>query len=201
MIKIKQTIVVEGKYDKSKLSSFIDATIITTEGFDIFRDKEKLALLRRLARQDGIIVLTDSDRAGCLIRSHIAGAIPPQQITHVYIPDVFGKEHRKEKPSAEGKLGVEGLSSQVLLEAFQKAGIAVVNSLEREKAGRPVTKGDLMELGLAGGENSHLLRLNLQKKLGLPGRLNTNGLLRVLNQLYTYEEFLSVAQQMSVEKN
>ena len=123
MIRLKQTVIVEGRYDKARLSSLIDANILTTDGFDIFRDKRKLHTIRMLAEKDGIILLTDSDAAGFRIRGYLSGAVPPERITHVYIPDLFGKERRKAQPSAEGKLGVEGVPTKLLLEAFARAGI------------------------------------------------------------------------------
>ena len=122
MIRLKQTVIVEGRYDKARLSSLIDANILTTDGFDIFRDKRKLHTIRMLAEKDGIILLTDSDAAGFRIRGYLSGAVPPERITHVYIPDLFGKERRKNRPSAEGKLGVEGVPTKLLLEAFARAG-------------------------------------------------------------------------------
>ena len=193
MLKIKQTIIVEGRYDKAKLSSLIDANILTTDGFGIFRDKEKLHYIRALAQKDGIILLTDSDAAGFHIRSYISGAIPQEQIIQVYIPDIFGKERRKSQPSAEGKLGVEGIPTDLLLKAFQKAGIAVEGQPSPQKpCGRQVTRVDLMEWGLAGGENSFARRQQLLKKLQLPARMNAKALLKAINALYTYEEFLTL---------
>lgn len=190
MLKLKQAVVVEGRYDKAKLSALIDATIVTTDGFDVFRDREKLNYIRRLAEKDGIILLTDSDRAGFRIRSYLAGAIDPAKITHVYIPDLFGKERRKAAPSAEGKLGVEGIPDTLLLEAFRKAGISAEPSEDTSvPKGRPVTSADLMEWGFAGGESSFVNRQKLLKRLGLPSRLNAKGLLSAINALYTYEEF------------
>lgn len=190
MLKLKQAVVVEGRYDKAKLSALIDAIIVTTDGFDVFRDREKLNYIRRLAEKDGIILLTDSDRAGFRIRSYLAGAIDPAKITHVYIPDLFGKERRKAAPSAEGKLGVEGIPDTLLLEAFRKAGISAEPSEDiSTPKGRPVTSADLMEWGFAGGESSFANRQKLLKRLELPSRLNAKGLLSAINALYTYEEF------------
>lgn len=139
MIKLKQAVIVEGKYDKAKLSSLVDATIVTTDGFDVFRDREKLAYIRALAEKNGVIILTDSDAAGFRIRAHIAGAVDPEKITHVYIPDIFGKERRKTQPSAEGKLGVEGMPAGVLLDALRRAGVAVEgqDAPPRQSAPRP----------------------------------------------------------------
>lgn len=151
MLHLNQTIIVEGKYDKAKLASLVDANIITTDGFDIFRDKAKLNMIRALAARTGIIVLTDSDRAGFRIRQHISGALPKEQVTHVYIPDLTGKERRKPRPGAENLLGVEGIPDDILVAAFAKAGLIAQAAAVKE----PVTSADLMELGLSGGENSH----------------------------------------------
>ncbi|MEM1485545.1 DUF4093 domain-containing protein [Oscillospiraceae bacterium PP1C4] len=196
MLKIKQAVIVEGKYDKSKLSSLVDATIITTDGFDIFRDKEKLAMIRALAEKNGIVILTDSDAAGFRIRSHIAGAIDNTKITHVYIPDIFGKERRKEKPSAEGKLGVEGIPAELLLEALERAGITVEASSCKPENTHPVTRAELVQWGLSGGDNSFELRQRVLKKLGLPARMNTKAMLQVINSLYTYEEFVKLLEKL-----
>lgn len=184
MLKIKQAVIVEGKYDKIKLSSIIDAVIIQTNGFGIFKDKEKLELIRYYAKTTGIIILTDSDSAGFKIRSHIKGAVRSGRITNVYIPDVIGKEKRKLKPSAEGKLGVEGIDKKLILEAFEKAGICADEADERPK----ITKADLFELGLTGGKNSAELRKRLLERLGLPSLLTANGLLEVLNTMLSVEE-------------
>ena len=185
MIHIAQAIVVEGKYDKIKLSSILDAVILVTNGFRIFRDPEKMALIQYYARTTGVIVLTDSDRAGFQIRNYLKGAVRDGKLYHVYIPDIYGKEHRKEKPSAEGKLGVEGIRKDVLLEAFAKAG--VLTDVVPEKAD-PITRYDLYELGLSGGADSKARRKALQKRLGLPDLLSAASLLEVLNTMMTRQE-------------
>jgi ribonuclease M5 len=190
MLKISQAIIVEGKYDKIKLSSIVDAVIIQTNGFGIFKDKEKLALIKFYAETTGIIILTDSDSAGFKIRNHIKGAVKSGSITNVYIPDVMGKEKRKEKPSAEGKLGVEGIDKQLILNAFKKAGISADESPEREK----LTKLDLYELGLSGGKNSAALRKKLLEYLGLPSLLTSNALLEVLSNLHTRQELEDIME-------
>ncbi|MDD6269956.1 MAG: DUF4093 domain-containing protein [Oscillospiraceae bacterium] len=187
MIKIKEAIVVEGKYDKIKLSSILDAVIIVTDGFRIYKDREKLALIRHYAESTGIIILTDSDRAGFKIRSFIKGSVKNGKIYNVYAPDIYGKESRKEKPSAEGKLGVEGISPELLLEAFKKAGIKASDAVPNPD---PVTKTDLFELGLSGGPGSSELRRNLQRKLGLPELLSANSLVEVLNTMMTKKELV-----------
>lgn len=192
MLHLNQTVIVEGKYDKAKLAALIDANILTTDGFDIFRDSAKLSMIKALAAQTGIIVLTDSDRAGFRIRQHIAGAIPPEQVTHVYIPDVAGKERRKPHPGAEGLLGVEGIPDEILLEAFAKAG--VTEGPQGPKSA-PVTSADLMELGLSGGENSHARRTALLRALGLPQRMSTKALLAAVNAMYGRDAFLELARR------
>ncbi len=186
MIKIKEAIVVEGKYDKIRLSSFIDAVIIVTDGFGIFKDKEKLALVRYYAETTGIVILTDSDKAGFIIRNHIKGAVKKGIIKNVYIPDIFGKEKRKLKPSAEGKLGVEGISNKILTEAFEKAGISTGNTAE--DSGNKITKTDLYLLGLSGGSGSSELRRRLLSHLNLPTLLSANSMLEVLNTMMNKEE-------------
>lgn len=185
MIHIAQAIIVEGKYDKIKLSSIMDAVILVTNGFRIFRDPEKMALIRYYAKTTGVIVLTDSDTAGFKIRNYLKGAVQEGKLYHVYIPDIYGKERRKEKPSAEGKLGVEGIDKKRLLEAFAKAGILADETAEKTD---PITKLDLYELGLSGGADSKQKRKALQKKLGLPDLLSASSLLEVLNTMVTREE-------------
>ncbi len=181
MIKLKQAVIVEGKYDKIKLSSIIDAVIIVTNGFGIFKDKEKLALIRFYAESTGIIILTDSDRAGFIIRNHIKGAIKNGKIYNVYIPDIIGKEKRKEKPSAEGKLGVEGMDKEIILKAFEKAGI-ISDDIEKN-SDNVITKADLYMLGLTGGNQSSILRRKLLEYMNLPSLLSTNSMLEVLNTI------------------
>ncbi len=200
MIKVKEAIVVEGRYDKSRLSSLVDGLIIETRGFGIFQDKERLALLRRLAKERGLIVLTDSDGAGFLIRSKLSACIPAEQLKHAYIPDIFGKERRKARPSKEGKLGVEGIPLPVLREALIRAG-AQVEGEESSKNGRKITKADFYELGLTGTPDSGSNRRALQKELGLPERLSANGLLQAVNALYGREEFIRLAQRLTAMKD
>ncbi len=195
MIKIDEAIIVEGKYDKIKLSSIIDAVIIVTNGFGIFKDSEKLALIRYYAEKTGIIILTDSDSAGRKIRGYIKSAVKGN-IKNVYIPDIFGKEKRKRTSSAEGKLGVEGIDTKIILSAFEKAGIT-----SSERTSPPdITKFTLYELGLSGGNNSSILRKELQKSLGLPSLLSASALIEVLNTMMTAEE-LSEKVRILREKN
>lgn len=184
MLKIDEAVIVEGKYDKIKLSSIIDTVIIVTNGFGIFKDREKLELIRYYAETTGIIILTDSDNAGRKIRGYLKSAIGGGNIRNVYIPDVFGKEKRKDKPSAEGKLGVEGIDKELILEAFEKSGIT---ASVREKP-HDITKLTLYELGLSGGNESSHMRKLLQKSLRLPECLSATALIEVLNTMMTADE-------------
>lgn len=196
MIKLDRPVIVEGKYDVIKLSGIIDGLIIKTDGFGIFKDKEKQALIRRLAREKGIIVLTDSDSAGFLIRNFLKSTLPQDRIAHVYIPDVFGKEKRKTEKSKEGKLGVEGISEKLLIDAFSKAGVIVTESENKER--RLITNIDLYEYGLTGRENSSEKRRLLLKKLALPERLSTSSLIKLLNTFVTYEEFIENLKELGL---
>ncbi len=195
MLQVKQAIIVEGKYDKIKLSSIVKAVIIPTHGFRIFKDAEMLALIRHYAETTGIIILTDSDRAGFRIRSYLKGAIPNGNIRNLYIPDVFGKEKRKEKPSAEGKLGVEGIDAELLRKAFANAGVLS----EQTECGEPITKTDLYLAGLNGTPNSTERRRALQKKLGLPSMLSAASLLEILNSMMARDEFLAMMDAQQTE--
>lgn len=195
MIKVKQAIIVEGKYDKIKLSSIVDGLIITTDGFSVFKDKEKLALIRKLSENQGVIILTDSDSAGFKIRNYIKGCTQNGKVINIYIPDIFGKEKRKTAPSKEGKLGVEGMSKEIITEAFKKAGVAAEESADNdnssgEKSGG-VTRIMLYDDGFIGREGSEGRRKALLKILSLPEMLSVNGLLEVLNAMYTAEEYRS----------
>ena len=191
MLQIRQAIIVEGKYDKIKLASLVRAVIIPTGGFRIFKDEELLGLIRYYAKTTGILILTDSDRAGFKIRSYLRGAIPEGEIRNIYIPDVFGKERRKVRPSAEGKLGVEGMEADVLREAFRKAGVLT----DEAPAGDPITKTDLYLAGLSGTPDCAERRRALQQSLGLPTMLSATSLLEVLNAMMTREEFLAMTEQ------
>lgn len=191
MIHIKQVIVVEGKYDKIKLSSILDAVILVTNGFQIYKNSEQLELIRYYARTTGVILLTDADRAGFQIRNYLKGAIQDGKVYHVYIPDIYGKEHRKEKPSAEGKLGVEGIQKDLLLAAFEKAGVLTEEKIPKSSK-EQITAYDLYEAGLSGSADSSERRRALQKKLSLPSRMSTASLLEVLNTMYTKKTFLEM---------
>ena len=185
MIHTDRAIVVEGKYDKIKLSGLIDGVILCTGGFRIYKDKEMQQMLRALAKKQGLAVLTDSDAAGFQIRSFLRSICGKENIVDVYIPDLYGKERRKQHPSREGKLGVEGIPEAVLLEALEKAGIGVREVQERAD---PITKLDLFELGLSGGAQSAVRRAKLMKRLELPEHLSANALVTVLASLYSREE-------------
>lgn len=188
---VAQAIIVEGKYDKIKLDSIIQGVILVTNGYRIFKDPEKMALIRYFAAHTGIIILTDSDRAGFRIRSYLKGSIPEGKITHVYIPDIFGKEKRKDKPSAEGKLGVEGMERSVLEDAFRRAGVLTETAPVR----LGLTRLDLYELGLTGGRDSASRRRALLEQLGLPTLLSTGGMLEVLNTMMTRQELEAFLHQ------
>ena len=185
--RIREAIIVEGRYDKNALSQVVDAVILTTEGFGVFRDKEKLAYFRRLAEKRGMILLTDPDGAGFVIRNHLKGALPPEQVKQAYVPDVMGKERRKRKGGKEGKLGVEGMSPDVLLQALRNCG-ATFEGEERMKQSAGITRADLMDKGLI-GPGSAARRAELIQTLQLPEHLTTTGLLDALNLLLSREEF------------
>ncbi len=186
MVKIREAIVVEGRYDKNTLSQILDATILETSGFGIFKDKQQMDLLRRVAEKRGLIVFTDSDGAGFVIRNHIKSAIPAKYLKHAYTPDIFGKERRKAAPGKEGKLGVEGMDREVILEALRRAGATIEGETEKRTA-RAITKGDLMVLGLAGLPGSEEKRKKLMKYLDFPEHMSPNALLQALNLLYDLE--------------
>ncbi len=194
MITVKQPIIVEGKYDKIKLQSVVDGLIITTDGFRIYKDREKMDLIRAFAEKTGVIILTDSDGAGFQIRNHLKGCIKSGKIYNVYIPDIFGKEKRKDKPSKEGKLGVEGIDPDILIKAFNDAGI-----FSEEKDTAWLTRADLLDDGLMGTEKSSELRKQLTTELNLPERLSTAALLEVLNRLYTREKYEAILNKIKGE--
>ncbi len=185
--RIREVIVVEGRYDRNTLSQVVDAAIVTTGGFSVFNDGEKLAFLRRLARERGLILLTDSDGAGFVIRNYLKGSIPAGQVRQAYIPDVAGKERRKDRPGREGKLGVEGMAPEVLLEALRRAG-ATFEGEDSPMPGPGITKAELLEKGLI-GPGSAGKRRALLKRLELPEHLTPNAMLEALNLLFTREEW------------
>ena len=186
MIKIREAIVVEGRYDRNTLSQIVDAPILETSGFGIFKDKKQMALLRQIAEKRGLIVFTDPDGAGFVIRNHIKSAIPGEFLKHAYVPDIMGKERRKATPGKEGKLGVEGMKPDVILDALRRSGATVEGEAATPAPG--ITKQDMMELGLSGGKDASEKRLKLLKKLNLPEHMSANALLQALNLLYTLHE-------------
>ncbi len=197
MITLKEAVVVEGKYDKIKLASFLNAVIIPTNGFAIYKDKEKLELIKYYAKKTGIIILTDSDSAGFKIRSYLKGSIKKEYIKNVYIPDILGKEKRKVQPSAEGKLGVEGINKNILLEAFKKAGITSVTDEKREL----ITKTDLYFLGLSGNPDSAEKRKILKKSLNIPELLSTSSMLDILNTMMSLDELKEKLINLGIYNN
>jgi ribonuclease M5 len=195
LIHVKEAVIVEGKYDKIKLSSIIDGLILETDGFRIFKDREKMALLRKLAAARGLLVLTDSDSAGFLIRHYLSGSIPPAQIKHAYIPDIFGKEKRKSKPSREGKLGVEGVPDAAIVEALQRAGVAAGEGPQADGCPK-ITKTDLYLSGLSGKPGSAQKRRKFLHRLNLPEHLSANALPEVLSALMSKEEFYRISLEI-----
>lgn len=192
MIKVDQVVIVEGRYDKIKLSSIIDGIIIETEGFGIFKDKDKQRLIRKLAEKKGIVILTDSDSAGFVIRNFITSIVPKEYITNVYIPDIYGKEKRKAEASKEGKLGVEGVSADVITKAFEKAGIGVSECVKPER--REITLNDFYSDGLTGSADSKAKRQRLLKELDLPEKMSTKAMLDILNLFLTYEDYKKLVE-------
>ncbi len=194
MLHTTKAIITEGRYDKARLSTVIDGLIITTEGFGIFNSKEKQTFIKKIAKEKGIIILTDSDAAGFKIRNFLKNIVPENQITHAYIPDIYGKEKRKDAPSKEGKLGVEGIDNSVLEKALLATGL--FSERENKTEGQPITTADLFEAGLTGGENSADRRRMLLVSMGLPARLTGKNLLSVLNTFMTREEFYKRAAEI-----
>ena len=187
-IKLTEAVIVEGKYDKIKLSNILDAFIIETNGFAIFKDKSKLSFIKKLAKERGIIILTDSDHAGFMIRNYISSGVPKEQIKNVYIPDIFGKEKRKDTPSKEGKLGVEGMTKEVILASLEKAGVSSTSSV----CDNQITTVDFYDLGLTGGANSKAKRKAVCKALELPEFLSTSSLISCINNFMTKKDFFDL---------
>jgi len=186
MVKIREAILVEGRYDKNTLAQIVDAPILETAGFGIFKDKKQMDLLRQVAEKRGLVVFTDSDGAGFVIRNHIKSAIPGKYLKHAYIPDIPGKERRKASAGKEGKLGVEGMTPEVIVEALRRAGATMDGTEASEHTA--ITKQDMMALGLSGGKDSSAKRQELLRKLNLPEHMSANALLQALNLLYTLDE-------------
>ena len=196
LIKLSKAVIVEGKYDKIRLENILDATIITTNGFSVFKDKEKRELIKLLAKKCGVVILTDSDNAGQIIRKAVEKIIPKEQYVSVYLPSILGKEKRKTAPSSQGLLGVEGTDDAVILEALSRAGVIGEKS---EKQGRKITKVDLYNIGVSGGEGSKEKRALLCRFLKLPENLPANSLIDVLNCIYGYQSFMNEVEQWNRE--
>lgn len=190
MIRLDRPVIVEGKYDKITLQNVVDALIITTDGFGIFKNKEKCDLIRRLARKNGVIIMTDSDSAGAVIRSYIKKIVSDCEIINVYLPELRGKEKRKAKPSKSGLIGVEGMTPEIIENALRKSGVFSVRAEERRK----ITKADMFAFGLSGGEASKEKRKSFLRQLGLPESLSPSAMLDVLNNSFTFEEFTEKAE-------
>lgn len=197
MVKIREAIVVEGRYDKNTLSQIVEAPIFETNGFGIFKDRERMALICTVAKQRGLIVFTDSDGAGFVIRNHLKSVIPGQYLKHAYIPDIPGKEKRKAVPGKEGKLGVEGMTRDVILTALRASGATFEEDASAVSGG--ITKQDFCQLGLSGGMGSSSKRLALQKKLNLPEHMSANALLQALNLLYTRDALSDLVKALETE--
>lgn len=194
MIKIDEAVIVEGKYDKIKLSNILDTIIIETDGFAIFKDKEKQKLIRFLAEKKGIIIMTDSDSAGFKIRSFIKNITKSENVKNVYIPDVYGKEKRKTEASKEGKLGVEGMNADVIIDALKKSGVIYNENSKTES--REITHTDFYEDGLSGGENSSAFRKAMAKELNLPEKISSSSLIKIINSYLTYEEYKKIVEKV-----
>lgn len=201
MIKIKQAVIVEGKYDKIKLSTILDTLIIETNGFDIFSDKQRMELIRSVAKLRGIIIMTDSDAAGFMIRNHIGGNLPKNQVTHVYVPEILGKEKRKAEPSKEGKLGVEGIPKNLLIESLKRAGIKFEddqNQIEEPASSiKAITKMDLYNDNLSGTPGSKQRLEQFKRIVNLPAHISKNALVDVLNVIMTYDEYKAAVQRLN----
>ena len=195
MIRIRQAIVVEGRYDKNTLRQLVDAPIIETNGFGILSDREKLAYLRRVAEERGLVILTDPDGAGFVIRNYLKGALPKERVLHAYVPDIAGKERRKRTPGKEGKLGVEGMTREILLAALRNAG-AEIDGEPAEKSGTPITRQDFYDLGLTGAPNSRDRRRAVLKKASLPEHMSTGALLDAVNLLMDRETFYKLCREL-----
>jgi ribonuclease M5 len=197
VISLKEAVIVEGRYDKIKLQSFVASPIIETGGFRVFKDKEKQNLIREIALKRGILVLTDSDGAGFVIRNFLRGTVPNSEIKHAYIPQLKGKEKRKSEASKEGFLGVEGISEEIIIDAIRKSGATIIGENAPESS-RKITKADLFDLGLTGRENSAKLREKLLKSLNMPTYLTTNALLMTLNCIYSLKELKEILDTLSL---
>ena len=195
MRRIRESILVEGRYDVNKLKQIVDTQIIETAGFGIFKNEEKRALLKKIAAKRGIIVLTDSDGAGFLIRNHLRGILPKEQVKHAYIPQIEGKEKRKDKPSKQGLLGVEGMDPMVIIQTLERAGATFLDEGESSGETAGFTKVDFFELGLSGRDDSATRREAMLRALGLPSGMTANAMLEAVNLMFSREEFLTLANE------
>lgn len=200
MYRIKETIVVEGVYDKIKLSRFIDAVIIATNGFCVFSDKSVVESIKQMAEKTGVVILTDSDSAGFKIRNYIKQFLPKDKVKHAYVPDIYGKEKRKREAGKEGLLGVEGINDDIILSALRDAGCEIDGGRTEAKRGREITKADLYMAGLSGGEGSREKRNALAASLGIPMKISANMLLDILNRLLNFDEFCEIIQNIEQDK-
>lgn len=200
MYKIKEAVIVEGRYDKIKLSSFLDGVIFVTGGFSVISNKKRMSTIKTLAEEMGIVILTDSDTAGFKIRNYIKQSIPENLVKHAYIPDIAGKEKRKTKAGKEGLLGVEGISQEIIIQALKDAGCEIDGHAENLTSSRPITKADLYMLGLSGDRNSTQKRQTLSQSLGMPSKISSNMLLSVLNRLMTYDELTKLCDELFQSK-
>lgn len=196
MNRIREVLVVEGRYDKIRLDSVVDATILPVDGFHVFHDPEQMHLLRELAATRGLIILTDSDAAGFVIRNHLTGCIPAEQIKHAYIPEIAGKERRKTVPGKEGLLGVEGMRSEVLLDALRRAGATFEDEADTTPPSLWMTKQRLYEDGLIGQDNSAERRRALLRMWGYPEKISANRLVALINAAKTEEEYAAALQML-----
>lgn len=196
MYKIKESIIVEGVYDKIKISRFIDGVIITTHGFSVFKNSNLLNSIKKMAAETGVVILTDPDSAGFKIRNFIKQALPPEQVRHAYVPDVHGKEKRKKIAGKEGLIGVEGIDDDIIIDALRKSGCTLDGDKESPRIGRSITKSDMFRLGLSGGEGSRELRDKLACEIGLPAKISANMLLDVINRLLNYDELCEIVQNI-----
>lgn len=194
MIRIREAIIVEGRYDVNKIKQIVDTMVIETSGFSIFNNKEKLQLIRRIAAQRGVLILTDSDGAGFVIRNYLKGALPKEQVKHAYIPQIAGKERRKVHGSKEGTLGVEGIPDEILLDVLRRAGVTVLD--QTLPATRQITKADFFAWGLSGGAGSAAKRQQLLQRLQLPRHMTANALLEYINAVASYEEIEALVSEL-----
>lgn len=197
MVKVREVIVVEGRYDRNTLLQIVDATVLETNGFGIFKDKAQLALLCQAAERRGLIIFTDSDGAGFVIRNYLKGAIDQRLLKHAYIPDLPGKERRKRTPGKEGKLGVEGMTPEIIIEALGRAGATMEEASSKASGG--ITKGTLFALGLSGGRDSEKKRKALLKALKLPEHMSANAMVQALNLLLTEQELTELVEKLNLE--